>query len=69
MTLKGNTEVAVGESSVINQDLALENVSNGKTFQKEVSDVDQEEEIPSSSIPGTSNVISCLLLLVHCRTL
>ncbi|KAE9456351.1 hypothetical protein C3L33_11737, partial [Rhododendron williamsianum] len=66
---QGNTEVAVGESSVINQDLALENVSNGKTFQKEVSDVDQEEEIPSSSIPGTSNVISCLLLLVHCRTL
>ncbi|KAI8557874.1 hypothetical protein RHMOL_Rhmol04G0044700 [Rhododendron molle] len=54
---QGNAEVAVGESSMINQDLALANVSNGKTIQKEVSDVDQEGEIPSSSIPGTSNVI------------
>lgn len=63
MTLKGNAEVAVGESSMINQDLALSNVSNGKTIQKEVSDVDQEGEIPSSSIPGTSNVIGDNVML------
>ncbi|KAF7145477.1 hypothetical protein RHSIM_Rhsim04G0026500 [Rhododendron simsii] len=60
---QGNAEVAVGESSMINQDLALANVSNGKTIQKEISDVDREGEIPSSSIPGTYNVIGDNVML------
>ncbi|KAH7844093.1 hypothetical protein Vadar_024204 [Vaccinium darrowii] len=53
---RGNAEVAIGESSMINKDSALENADNGEIIQKEVTDVDKEEELLSSSVPGTSTV-------------